>query len=303
LLLLYHIRKGIKLYNYDILHGLWGTPTGFSVVIMGKIYNIPSIVHLLGAETVSIPTIKYGNMRSFLQRLIIHWTCNLASKLIVLTEYQKNQLHSIGIKRKEVLQIPIGADEIFFNNNLKRTLHFPLKLLAVGAINKVKNQLLLLQVFKKILNELTAELDVVGPDYMNGHLQRWAADLELNGKIRFHGMVNHQEMKKFYQDADIMLHTSLHEAQGVVIAEAAAAGVAICGTSVGLISDFSPDKAIAIDSYDADIIAAEVVQLAKDTERLTSLRTSAFQWAKKHDLDWTVSQISQVYNTLSSQKE
>jgi glycosyltransferase involved in cell wall biosynthesis len=299
-LLFTHVRQGMKMYQYDLLHGLWGMPTGFAAVVMGKIYKTKSIVSLMGAETANIPTIDYGNMQYAVQRSITLWTCRHADILIVLTEYQKQQLKYLGVLRTDIHKIPIGVDKNFFNCHVKNSMTTPLKLLAVGNLNKVKNQSVLLKSFKKIFTEINAELDIVGPDYLNGELQLLASELELYGNIRFHGMINHNKMKQFYENADILLHTSLHEAQGIVVAEAAATGVVICGTNVGLISDFYPDKSVAVEIGDADALATEVLKLIKDTKRLSSMRLNAYQWAKEHDLDWTVNRITAIYDTITN---
>jgi glycosyltransferase involved in cell wall biosynthesis len=104
-----------------------------------------------------------------------------------------------------------------------------------------------------------------------------------------------------YEWADILLHTSLHEAQGVVVAEAAAAGVVICGTKVGLLSDLSPHAAVTVATGDFSGLAAEVLNLLHDRQHQTTLRKSAHDWANSHNSKWTAQEYSAIYKQISIQ--
>lgn len=294
--------NGIRNNNYNLLHGLWGTPTGFVAVLLGKMLHIPSVVTLMGGETANLPQINYGNMRQWLLRAITKWTIKNADHLVVLTEFQRQQLQGLQITRNGTTIIPLGVDTSFFDNSSKRNKQTPIKFVHISTLTKVKDQVSLLYAFKEISHQIESHLDIVGADYLNGELQELTEKLGLSNLVTYHGMVDHNNIYRFYREADIMLHTSLHESQSMVVAEAAASGVVVCGTRVGLISDFQPDKAIAVDVGDYKTLAQEVLKLITDQAKMDTLRSNAHQWATEHDLNWTVLQISALYEQMTSKR-
>ena len=82
--------------------------------------------------------------------------------------------------------------------------------------------------------------------------------------MRFHGFKTHVELAPFYAAADIYVQSSLHEAAGVSVLEAAAAGVPVIGTRAGYVADWAPDRATAIDSVNADAMAGAIAALHRD---------------------------------------
>ena len=110
----------------------------------------------------------------------------------------------------------------------------------------------------------------------------------------FYGPVVYSAMPEHYAWADMMLHTSLYEGQGIVIAEAAMCGVLIAGTSVGLISDLGDSGTVAVPPGDFRLLADKVLESLNNPAVGEEKRRIAFAWAKEHDFLWMVDQ----YKTL-----
>src|SRR6185436_17617745 len=104
--------------------------------------------------------------------------------------------------------------------------------------------------------------DIVGGDTMNGRIQAGAAQIaELQGHVTFHGVVPHDTVQTMIARTHLHLMSSRHEAAGVAVLEAAAAGVPTVGTRVGYVADWSPDAAVAVEPGDANALAAGVLEL------------------------------------------
>jgi glycosyltransferase involved in cell wall biosynthesis len=200
------------------------------------------------------------------------------------------------MKPKEVHVIPLGVDTKQFNNTNKRTPEPPYRFLHAGTLNKVKDHPTLLQAFNLISKKVDCELHLIGADYLHGEIQQLIHHLDLENKVSYLGVVPYNEMKNHYEWADILLHTSLHEAQGMVVVEAAACNVVVCGTNVGLLSDFSGSKSISVPVGDYQLLANEVLTLLSDKNRMNIIRQSAYSWAVEHDKDWTVNQMKALYD-------
>ena len=95
-----------------------------------------------------------------------------------------------------------------------------------------------------------------------------------------------------------MLHTALFEGEGVVVAEAAAAGVVVCGTSVGLIADLGEGGAVQVAPGDDASLAEAVLRLLADADRYARLQESARRWASIHTPAWTAGEFFDLYDRL-----
>ena len=139
---------------------------------------------------------------------------------------------------------------------------------------------------------------IIGEGEMGTTLRDLARAMGVQDKIEFLGHVPHKELPQYYNWAHILLHTSLHEAQGVVIAEAASSGVLVAGTRTGLIADFGETMAVQSTVSDFKTLADKILDAASQPEKYNAMRGKALQWANQHDADWTFRQYSTLYDSL-----
>src|SRR3546814_11629822 len=76
-------------------------------------------------------------------------------------------------------------------------------------------------------------MDVVGVDTLHGEVQRLAAELGLESRVRFRGFRTQRELRPMLAAADLLVMASRHEAGPLVAMEAAVVGVPTVGTAVG----------------------------------------------------------------------
>lgn len=285
-------------YNYQLIHGIWGFPSGFLAVVLGKILRIPSLVSLQGVEAANLPEINYGHMRSFAKRKIILWTFKHATGLTALTNFQITELSHYGFARKNSSILPYGADVKLFTIN-KKELVPPFNFIHIGNLTRVKDQHTLLKTFK-IITEKTDNcfLRIIGDGECLSELKTLAKTLTIDDKVEFIGAIPHKNIPEQLHWAHILLHTSLSEGQSVVVAEAAASGVVVCGTRVGQIADWAEDKCLSADCGDYRTLANKVLELLNNTQKYNNLRDSAYEWALKHTPANLVGSFQKLYNQL-----
>ena len=106
--------------------------------------------------------------------------------------------------------------------------------------------------------------------------------------------MRHAKLPEHYHASDFLLHTSLSEGQGAVIAEAMSCGLVVCGTKVGLLYDL-PEGCVSVAVKDHVSLAEKIIAVVNDQNQLDSIRKHAKDWASKHDLNWTVREIGKLY--------
>jgi len=280
---------------FELLHGIWSYPSGLAAVILGKILHLPSFVTVFGGEAASVQRIRYGHMLKLPLRALTLWTCRKATALVTLTEFQRSLLKKHGLKRADIAVIPTGTTEAFSDLFKPKTLNLPIRFLHVANLTEVKDQITLLKAFRIISTNINARLRIIGPDYMNGKIQQTADQLGIAEHVTFLGYVHQEAILEHYAWAHMMLHTSLYEGQALVVNEAAASGVVVCGTRVGLIADLEDSCTIAVATGDHQGLAKKVLDLLNNPSQFVRLQTNAHTWAANHNLDWTVKRYTEVY--------
>jgi glycosyltransferase involved in cell wall biosynthesis len=117
--------------------------------------------------------------------------------------------------------------------------------------------------------------------------------------VRFHGFAPQDRLTAIFADADLYVQSSLHEAAGVSVLEAAAAGLPIVGTRVGYIADWAADRALAIDTIDASSMAQAILALHADPSRARAMAASAQAWALEHHASWATDRFAALYREVA----
>jgi glycosyltransferase involved in cell wall biosynthesis len=197
--------------------------------------------------------------------------------------------------------VPFGVDASCFPP-APREERGPWRLLRVGSINPVKDYPTLLQAFSRLVGRgLDVHLDVAGEDTMNGAAQSMARALGLERRVTFHGVLPTDRLAPLYARTHLHVVSSRHEAAGVSILEAAAAGVPTVGTAVGYVADGHPDRTWSVPVQDPPALADAIADLLGDPARRQQMAAAARQWALRHDADWTAARFDRLYRDLLGQ--
>jgi glycosyltransferase involved in cell wall biosynthesis len=285
IIIIQHIRK-----KHHVFYSFWAFPVGFVVVLLGILFNVPSCVSVLGAETANLPEINYGHLRNPFVRELVIWTCQRADFFVAVSPYQVAILERYGLKRKGVV-IPFGVDSKYFYPNFKK-LEAPLKILHVANLTEVKDQETLIRSFQVVRKQLDAKLRIVGPDFLKGKIHALVKQLNLQDDIEFVPPVLHQHLITHFHWADAFILTSLSEGQNNSITEAMMCGLLPVSTAVGSM-DWSFGVAVGViaNCRDYETLGNKLVELYNRPDEWERKRKAAFEWANTHDLNWTIAQL------------
>jgi glycosyltransferase involved in cell wall biosynthesis len=288
-MILVFLRQHFK-NRYDVLYSFWGYPTGTVIVFLGKLLNVPSIVNILGSETVDIPELNYGYLRKETRGRML-WTLRNASEVIAVSQYQIEKLKEKNFSRKIVL-IPWGVDVAQFYPVTKDPAP-PLRILHVANLNKIKDQETLIRAFAIIQKEIPAMLRIVGADYLEGSIQKFVAEMQLDN-VEFTGAIPHKDIAAQYHWADVFMLTSVSEGQNNSITEAMACGLLPAGTAVGIMHDIGKTVGVAVAVSDYKTMALELIRLYYTPEAWRKKREAALLWTQHHTLDWTCTELLKI---------
>jgi glycosyltransferase involved in cell wall biosynthesis len=280
---------------FDVLHGIWADPAGAVAAYAGRRLGIPTVVTVDSGEFVSIPELEYGSQRTFVGRRLVAFACRTAQRVHVTTAYMQALASRSGI---DSTRIPLGIDVARFAEAGHPPAGPPWRLLQVASLNEVKDQTMLLRAIDELRSSFDVRLDLVGGDALDGRVHREAATLGLDGIVTFHGFVPHDQLGDFHRRAHVYVQSSRHEAGGVAVLEAAAAGLPIVGTRVGYVSDWHGSAALGVPPGDDVALASALASVLSDYDRRRALGEAARARALDYDAHATTERMVALYDAV-----
>jgi glycosyltransferase involved in cell wall biosynthesis len=252
----------VWLARWDVVHGFFADYTGWCAAIAGWVLQVPLVASLAGGEVVALRDIRYGDQLRLHQRLLLNWVARRASQITAGSRYMLDQARQYLPRavHAKLVWAPLGVDMARFSPREANAQTS--RLLQVSSTHPVKDNSLLLRIFQHVARTSPeAALEVVGRGWSEMHLESYP----LRSRVFASGEIPHDRLPKVYQRASLYLQTSRHEAQGMAVLEAAASGLPIVGTPVGILRELAPNAA----------------QLAKNE---TELATAANELLKNNDM-------------------
>ena len=251
---------------FDVLHAFWAGEPGFVTALLGRALRIPTVVSIAGGELARLRDIGYGGLLRRLERVKTRLALRLAGAVTagsaLALESAQSFLPAHGASR--VRRVPLGVDLAMFAPERAGRNDRPTRILHVASLCGVKDQATLLSAAAALRDRgYVFQLDVVGSGPLEPDLRSLAGCLGLSENICWRGAVPHDQMPRFYQRADLFVLSSRYEAQGMVALEAAACGVPVVGTAVGVIPELRP-AARTIRVGDAGGLADGIAELVDD---------------------------------------
>ncbi|HAP93635.1 MAG TPA: glycosyltransferase family 4 protein [Desulfotomaculum sp.] len=252
--------------------------------------NIPLVFtfHTLYEEYVHyVPFAQ--NITKKITRLISRNFCNRCDLVIVPTAVIGDYLRKIGVY-VSIKTIPTGIkiEEFSYPDRgwLKRQYDIPEEdkvLLFVGRLGQEKNITFLVESFRRIAVEFPrARLVLVGGGPEEEPLKRRVRKQDLWGRVFFAGKRPKDEVAKYYAGADLFVFASVTETQGLVIAEAKAAGLPVVAVKAYGVSEMVADGEDGfLTELSHDSFIKKILLLLSDDELRKSFSEKARKNAEK----------------------
>jgi glycosyltransferase involved in cell wall biosynthesis len=295
--MLLQVLRNHRAQPFTALQAFWVFPAGVAAVLAKIIFRLPLVLTLPGGDTVHLPAIHYGGMKSPIHRALVRWCCNLADHVVMLTRNQETIARANGVNFKRMSIIPYGVDTEQFSFQ-PRELSLPLRLISIGSLNEVKDVFTQLETFALLCREIDCRFVIVGEDLLHGRARAIAVSLGVADFVEWKGRCTHAELPALLHDAHVMMHTAWYEAEGVVLLEACAAGTVIAGTRVGLLTDLDAGGACTVDMHDPPQIAKKILDLISDSVRFTFIQNKNRHFAEQHPIDRTAAEYASIYEQL-----
>jgi glycosyltransferase involved in cell wall biosynthesis len=169
--------------------------------------------------------------------------------------------------------------------------------LCVGAIQRRKNQAMLVRAFRALPSEWTLVL-AGAAGFDAAETMREVAASDRTGNIQVTGYLTDEQLGVWYAKASIFAFPSLDEGFGMPVLEAMAAGIPVIAGNRSALPEVCGDAAFPVNPEREDELSAALQALARDeglrTELISrgKLRAAGFSWAR------AVADTAAVYREL-----
>lgn len=227
------LRPAIKKLKPDIIHVHSPFLLGRLGARYARMLNVPLVFTFHTLYDLYVHYIPFGqDIARELTRRYCREFCNDCDMVITPTEIIAEHLTKHGVKA-EIKTIPTGIDLERYQGRDDRWLHRKYHLadntrilLCVGRLGKEKNMGFIIDVFARIHPRYPdTRLVIVGGGPEMASLKKRAGELGVDENVVFTGMVDKDEVVKYYRSSYLFVFASVTETQGLVLGEAKAAGV------------------------------------------------------------------------------
>ena len=290
------------------------TTSLFSLIcyISLKLLHFPCIVTVHGLAHIEKRNVwrKKHNLRNLLRYWVQSITeflyLSICPILIADTEYVANTIKHYKEQRK-IFKMPIckvipqGVNSDFFQliSSIEKN-----QLLAVGAINRRKGHLNLIEAMRKVKLQIPDFLlSIVGivsdVDYYK-LIQKTILEYNLENNIKIYPNASFDEIQVLFKKSELFVLHSEEESQGIVLCEAMAAGKPIVATNVGGIPWIVENNVNGLlsDFGDIDTFADNVIRLLKNDLIRTEIAEKNRLESFKYNWHFISNEIMNLYKTM-----
>ena len=176
-------------------------------------------------------------------------------------------------------------------------------ILFVGTIEPRKNLRNLIEAFSLLREkkQYKGKLVVVGMQGWNEDLSSLIGRLGLKQEIIFTGFLSNQELRYFYNMADVFAFPSFYEGFGFPIVEAFSCGVPVVTSNVSSCPEIAADAALTVDPRSPQDIAGAIFRILDDKNLRDQLKQKGFARARQFSFLNTARQTLDVYKEVYAQ--
>ena len=218
------IKKILADIKPDLLHAHYATSYG----IAGALTAFhPYIVTALGSDVLISP------QNSLLYRILIKYALRKADWVTGMAEHMKEAMVKLGINDDKINVVLFGIDPQVFNHNNRKVSETDFVITSTRNFEPVYNIELLLNALNLVKEKIpNLVVNLIGQGTLRIKLEKMAADLGLNEKIRFHGKLAQDEIAKTLNGSHLFITTSFSDGNNVSLTEAMACGCVSIATDI-----------------------------------------------------------------------
>ena len=299
---LWHSLFQVREFKPDVVHVFFGIPDGPLGWALKRVYGLPYLISLRGADVPSDEVKRFARHYRIL-RPFVRWLWQDADALVAVS----NGLREFAYETTPDVPIDVIPNAIelsVFRPPRQRTHDGPVRLLFVGRFNAFKNVETLLEAINR-LNEMGVnnfELQLVGDGERRANLERLTIDKGLTRQVHFLGWVDRNAIVERYRQADMFVTATTWEGMPNTVLEGMACGLPVVATRASGLDELVKEgvNGYLVDINDASTLANRLAELIENPyERLRMGKESRKMAEQEFAWEYIAEQYVQIYERIS----
>jgi len=296
-------RKRLRklLAGFDIVHIQYSLPLGFSAQRAAKELGIPVVFgfHFQPENALYNLNLSAEWLRRALYRLFIRLFYNGADHVICPSEFALDELRRFGFDRPATV-ISNGLPEHFApieiaspDENEGRFV-----VLVVGRLAREKRHDVIIEAIRRSRHARDIELIVTGKGPIEAKVREWGRCLPNPPRV---GFVNEKELLRLYNTADLLIHASEVELEGMAVLEAIGCGLPalIADAEASASKQFALDPRFLFRHSDPEELRRKMDFLIDHRDQLNKAATAYRQKSVAFSFQGALRQTEAIYLELA----
>lgn len=285
--------------RFRAIHAHFGT-NALLILPFARFFRIPLVVTFHGADASRMLRVK--NYVKRLPKLF-----DYAAAIIIVSRHMEKSLKLDNWMHK-VHIIPCSVDPDEFEANPDKIKNGRINLIHAGRLTPKKGVPNLIRVFAELASKYPeVDLDLAGEGDDEFECRQIVEIYGLENRVRFHGAVDHDNMKKMLENADIFVLNSRTAADGdmegtpVSLLEAMSLGIAVVSTRHAGIPDVIRDgeNGLLVPEFADESLRKAIERLIVDEDFRQTLGREANKTVKqKYSLQVMEEKLIRVFGSI-----
>jgi glycosyltransferase involved in cell wall biosynthesis len=175
------------------------------------------------------------------------------------------------------------------------------RLLFVGRLSPQKNIPLLLEAVSAYRQDYDAafELEIIGEGELRGKIESMITSLGLSDVVRMRGAVTGPQLQAAYQQADLLLLTSVNESFGLVLVEAMTKALPIVSVNIPAVRNVMTNGVNGLMTAASPAALAEAIHtLLSDRELYATVSRNNLERARTYSWRAVAEQLVPIYQSI-----
>ncbi|MDR3583564.1 MAG: glycosyltransferase family 4 protein [Candidatus Pacebacteria bacterium] len=286
--------------KYDLSHSFFTVPCGFLSLVLKLRYKIPYVISLRGADVPGY-TDRFKILYIFIKPLVgLIWKNSFA---VVSNSDKLRDLALVTNKKQKISVIFNGIDtrEFYPGNFKSEEKKEDFSILFVSRLCQRKGAIFLLEAIEELVKSgYKIKSIFVGDGEQKKELQKFAQEHEISDEALFCGKINHDDLPRIYQSADVFVFPSLNEGMSNALLEALASGLPVIVTDVGGTQELIKNKinGFIVPLRNAKAIATALKELINNSEMRKRMRSENRKKAENMSWENVAREYLNIYKSV-----
>ena len=290
----------IRKLGLDIYHGLsHEIPVGIEKTHTKSVVTMHDVIFL-----------QFPELYPYIDRMLYKQkylrSCEKSDRIIAISNQTKESLIEYGHVEGEKIEVIYQAVNPLYEkrvseeekNQVRHRYHLPMSfMLTVGAVERRKNQLLILKAIEK--GRIDMPLVIVGrhTDYIE-ELKQYISSERMENQVMFLTSLSDQELAVVYQMSELFLFPSLFEGWGAPIIEAITSGVPVITSTGSCFHETAGDAAIYVHPDNVEEMESSIQKVLGDSSVRKEMIERGMRYVRQFTEESVANKLMKVYKSL-----